>query len=365
MAARRKILRLKKLGICLSGTIIAPVFAFFIARCAPVITSAAIFCAGLNMPDGAALAIAKSKEAPAVQETSVPITDTAAVESKQSVPAGEVIMPTSTGEGNRDGKIIYKTFGKMSSEAYINLSAGQIKNCTSVPNATVAAEAAKLPEFTITANSEPQVLIYHTHATESFEPCERDYFDASYPTRSTDKSKNMVAVGSAITEELEACGIGVIHMDTLHDEASYTGSYARSAETIKSVLAEYPSIKVVLDVHRDAIESDGVRTAAVTSVNGQNAAQVMIISGCDDGTMNMPNYMQNLRLASLFQQQIENDYPSLTRPVLFDYRKYNQDLSTGGLLLEFGSHANTLEQAVYSGHLVGKSIAKALLSLRH
>ena len=90
----------------------------------------------------------------------------------------------------------------------------------------------------------------------------------------------------------------------------------------------------------------------------------MIISGCDDGTLNMPNYMQNFRLASLFQQQIETDYPGLTRPILFDYRKYNQNMSTGALLFEMGSHGNTLEQVQYSGELVGKSIARALISIK-
>lgn len=356
MAKRR---RMRKLGICFSGAVCAPVFAVFVAKCIPVISSAAIFCAGLNMPDGTVAALTRVQEA---EETkAVQIADTAALQKKETKPTQKAIAPTDVGGAKHDGQIVYKTFGRMTSTAYIDLPFGQIKNCTSVSNATVAEEASKLPEFKVTANSEPQVLIYHTHATESFEPYERNYFDASYPTRTVDKSKNMVAVGDAITEELEAVGIGVIHIDTLHDNPSYTGSYAKSAETIKSVLAKYPSIKVVLDIHRDAIEGNGVRTAAVANIDGKNAAQVMIISGCDDGTMNMPNYMQNLRLASLFQQQIEQDYPTLTRPVLFDYRKYNQDLSTGGLLIEFGSHANTLEQAVYSGHLVGKSIGRALL----
>ena len=86
----------------------------------------------------------------------------------------------------------------------------------------------------------------------------------------------------------------------------------------------------------------------------------MIISGCDNGTMNMPNYLKNFRLASLFQQQLEGDYPGLTRSVLFTYKKYNQDLTTGSLLIEVGGHANSVEQAQYSGELVGKSLANAL-----
>ena len=122
---------------------------------------------------------------------------------------------------------------------------------------------------------------------------------------------------------------------------------------------------MVLDVHRDAIQPDAnTIVAPVTTIDGKSCAQVMIISGCDDGTMNMPNYMENLKLSAALQRTMAEDYPTLARPVLFDYRKYNQDLTTGSILLEMGGHANTLEEAIYCGELVGKSLAKTLLSLR-
>ena len=90
----------------------------------------------------------------------------------------------------------------------------------------------------------------------------------------------------------------------------------------------------------------------------------MIISGCDDGTMGMPNCMKNFRFASSLQQQLEGDWQGLTRPILFDYRKYNQDLTTGSLLIEVGSHGNTLEQVQYSGQLIGDSLATLLNSMK-
>ena len=134
---------------------------------------------------------------------------------------------------------------------------------------------------------------------------------------------------------------------------------------MQNYLNQYPSIKVVLDVHRDAIEQqDGTRIAPVANVNGKNAAQVMIISGCDDGTMGYPNYFQNLKFASALQTQMETDYPGFARPLLFDYRKYNQHLTTGSILLEMGGHANSMEEVIYSGELVGKSLAKLLISLQ-
>ena len=209
--------------------------------------------------------------------------------------------------------------------------------------------------------AKPTVLILHTHATESFELSERDFYDASFSTKTTDPEKSIIAVGDKICRQLEQAGIPYIHDTLVHDYPSYNGSYQSSRETVQRILAEYPSIKIVLDIHRDGIErEDGTRLSPVAEINGKKAAQIMIISGCDDGTMGMPNYLENLKLATAFQQQIEADYPGLTRPILFDYRHYNQDLTTGSLLIEVGSHGNSLDQVKYSGELIGKVLAQTI-----
>ncbi|MEG1049872.1 MAG: stage II sporulation protein P, partial [Oscillospiraceae bacterium] len=77
----------------------------------------------------------------------------------------------------------------------------------------------------------------------------------------------------------------------------------------------------------------------------------------DNGYLNMPNYKKNLRFASQLQNSMETLYQGLTRPILFDYRNYNQQLSTGSVLIEVGSHANTLEEAQNSAKLIAYSIA--------
>lgn len=265
---------------------------------------------------------------------------------------------------NVSGNVVQTSYGAYGGNKYFNLeNSGQVMNNTSITNYNLSQEGKLKPEFKIELNGEPQVLIMHTHTTESFEPYERNFYDSSFNYRTTDSTKNVVMVADEIAKQLEQVGITTIHDSTIHDYPSYNGSYVRSAETVKAILAQYPSIKVVLDVHRDAIISEGDLMQPVATINGKKAAQVMIISGCDDGTLNMPNYMQNFRLASLFQQKMEGNYSGLTRPIMFDYRKYNQDLTTGSLLLEVGSHGNTIEQARYSGELIGKSIADALVSL--
>lgn len=275
------------------------------------------------------------------------------------------LLPYPSSLETKSGTIKQMSYAKYTGSNIINLAAGQVRNCTSVPNATLVAESKKLPDFKIATNGEPQVLIMHTHTTESYEPYDRNFYDASFNSRTTDVTKSVIAVGDAIEAELNAAGIAVIHDETIHDYPSYTGSYDRSRVTVQEILKKYPSIKVVLDVHRDAIQNtEGVRTAPVATINGKKAAQIMIISGCDDGTFNMPNYLKNFRLSSLLQKQLEGDYKGLTRPVLFDYRKYNQDLTTGSILLEMGGHGNSIDQAIYSGQLMGKALAKTLLKLK-
>lgn len=170
---------------------------------------------------------------------------------------------------------------------------------------------------------------------------------------------NMLSVGDKICEQLDKAGVAYIHDTLVHDYPSYDGSYDSSRMAVKQILEEYPSIKVCLDVHRDGIErEDGTRLAPVAEIEGREAAQLMIISGCDDGTMGMPDYMKNFHFACALQSALESDWQGLTRPILFDYRHYNQDLTTGSLLIEVGSHGNSITQAQYTGELIGKTLGE-------
>lgn len=275
---------------------------------------------------------------------------------------GEKPYPSEWSDG---GDIIRTTYGEYSGTTFFNLEKyGQVSNKTDIPNDTLYEASRCLPAFTISDTDAPQVLIYHTHTTESFEPFVRDHYDSGFNYRTTDETKNVVMVGDALQAELEAQGINVIHVRTIHDYPSYNGSYGRSRETIVPILEQYPSIKVALDIHRDAIAGEGTAYQPYVDIDGREAAQIMIISGCDDGTMDMPDYMKNFRFACCLQQQIEGDFPGLTRPILFDYRHYNQDLTTGSLLIEIGSHGSTLEQVQYAGQLVGRSLGELLCSIK-
>lgn len=267
----------------------------------------------------------------------------------------------------RGGRIIREFYGKSAAPDYITLENGaQVRNCTSLPNEELLAAADELPDIAIAQNcAAPQVLIVHTHTTESYEQTQAEEYDSAVPSRSRNAERNMTAVGEALARELSARGISVLHDGTVHDYPVYTGAYDRSEQTVLAAKADYPEIKIIIDLHRDAIENpDGTRVAPTTEINGKSAAQFMIITGCDDGRFgNMPQYMENFKLACLIQKTAEELYPGLSRAVLFDYRNYNQHLSTGSLLIEIGSHASSLDEAEYTAQLLGEIIAKAAQEL--
>ena len=209
----------------------------------------------------------------------------------------------------------------------------------------------------------PQILILHSHGSEGYTPAVDDGIVWSGDHRTTDSRYNVVRMGDAMAEVFAQAGISVLHDRTLYDYPEYAGAYDRSLAGIDRYLKEYPSIRFVLDVHRDAIETEGgSRMAPVCTVDGRQAAQVMIICGCDNGTtVRLPGWRQNLRFAAAWERSMEEMYPGFTRPVLFSYRFYNQDLTTGSLLIEIGGHGNNLNEALYAGQLAAKGLAAALL----
>lgn len=216
--------------------------------------------------------------------------------------------------------------------------------------------------FETEKTEEPQVLIMHTHTCESYLDADEGYFFESYYPRCTDSRFNVTRVGAAIADSLQEQGVGAIHDATIHDYPSYNGSYDRSLETIYSYIEEYPSIKVVLDIHRDSLGSETNKIKPAFTYKGKKGAQIMILAGCDDGTLDFPDWNYNLRFALRLQKQTETMFPGMTRPLDFGYFSYNMSVNTGSLLVEIGTDANTLEEAVYSGKLFGQSLAKVLQS---
>lgn len=220
-------------------------------------------------------------------------------------------------------------------------------------------------EYKIKKSDEPQVLIMHTHTTETYVNDDSGVYYENYTSRTTDNSKNMAEIGRIVAEKLNNAGIKTLHDTTQHDYPQYSGSYTRAAKTINSYLKKYPSIKIVLDLHRDAISAGGNdKVKLVTEINGKKAAQVMLVMGSQSGTVtNFPNWKENFKLATRLQQTIEVKYPTLARPISLMSKNYNQSLSNGSLLIEFGTDANSLDEAKYSAEMVGDSLVTLLNNL--
>lgn len=217
------------------------------------------------------------------------------------------------------------------------------------------------PQLGNVTKDDPYILIYHTHTTEGYELLDLGWYSNQYVSRTTDESKNMVRVGDELTKTLEDAGYKVIHDRNIYDKA-YNGAYDRSRVTVDKYLKQYPSIRITLDVHRDAIQYDnGTKCKPTALINGRKAAQVMIITGCEgDGVTDFPNWKQNLSFALHLQNTAQESYEGLMRPVFFCNRKYNMNVTPCSLLLEFGTDANTLQEAVYSAQLIGNSLVKML-----
>jgi len=154
-----------------------------------------------------------------------------------------------------------------------------------------------------------------------------------------------------------------VHDRNIYDYPSYTGSYTRSGEAVQDWLAEYPGIKVVIDVHRDALGENGVVYKTMAEEQGVVASQMMLLVGTDESGLEHPGWQQNLSLALYLQRVVSAAHPTLMRPVELVPQRYNQHLSPGSIILEVGSSGNTLQEALAAVRLFGASAAPALSAL--
>lgn len=219
--------------------------------------------------------------------------------------------------------------------------------------ADVQAMLQKPLSWDLTADG-PAVLILHSHGSEGYRE------SAGY--RSLDTGDNVVSVGAHLKEQLEQAGIGVIHDTTMHDQPSYNDSYIEAREAIAYYLEQYPTIRLVLDIHRDAVEmADGTQKGYTQSVDGQEVAQLMMVVGTDAGGRNHPNWEENLSLAVKLHVQLEKQNPGICRPISFRAQRFNQDLSAGGMLIEVGAAGNSREEALLGAEV----LAQGIIALAH
>lgn len=217
------------------------------------------------------------------------------------------------------------------------------------------------PFAAVLTEESPQILILHTHGSEAYTPAPDTDIVWSGEYRTTDPRYNVVKVGDEMAAAFGEAGISVLHDRTLYDYPSYSGAYDRALAAIQSYLAQYPSIRFILDVHRDAIEDgQGNQYKVVSPAGDGTAAQMTLVVGSDGSGLTHPHWMENLRLAVALQQDLLAEYPTLMRPVLLRNSRYNQHASPGSLLVEVGAAGNSPEEAALAGRLFAERMAAVL-----
>ena len=207
----------------------------------------------------------------------------------------------------------------------------------------------------------PLVLIVHTHGSESYLDNGYDFYSPDETFRSLDEEKTVVHIGEVLCEKLNSLGIRAVHDKTMYDLTDFNKSYSYSREGINRYLSEYPTIKFVIDLHRDSVfDSNGNNIKPLTVLNGKSCAQLMLVVGTNEGGSDHPNWRDNLTFATHLQQKMNDFYPTLARPINLRSAAFNQALTKGSVLLEVGSCGNTVEEAENAVLLFAQAYASLL-----
>lgn len=207
----------------------------------------------------------------------------------------------------------------------------------------------------------PVILILHTHATEAYTMTDASRYEETSAYRTDDTAYNVVRVGQAMADRLNALGIETLHDTELHDLNGYNDSYARTRETIAAYLDAYPSLQMVIDVHRDAIDAgDGTQLAMTAEINGEEYARLMLVMGTDFGGLEHPNWRDNLSLAMKLQAQGEKNTSGVFRALSLCDSRFNEHMTPNSLLIEVGTAGNTLPQALNSAEFFADVLVQVL-----
>lgn len=237
-------------------------------------------------------------------------------------------------------KVVYSR-EKLNDFDYLLQNFYQVDNTTTINSSQLNADSLLGKDMRLSHDaSTPQILIYHTHSQEGYKD--------SIPG---DAATSVVGVGDYLTKLLtERYGFSVIHHKGEYDVGDRDHAYSKAAPALEQVLAENPSIEVVIDLHRDGVRED---TRLVTEINGVEMAQVMFFNGLSRTTkMGDIDYLYNPyitdNLAISFQMQLKaaEYYPDFTRRIYLKGYRYNMHYCPKSLLIEVGAQTNTVQEAM-------------------
>lgn len=181
-------------------------------------------------------------------------------------------------------------------------------------------------------------------------------YEATGNYRTTNLNYSVARVGTELTNYLKEKGFNVTHNTTYHDYPAYSGSYARSLNTLEGLL-EGKNAQLVFDLHRDAVGSSN-EYAPTIKINDNYVAQIMFVIGTNGGGLEHPNWVQNLKMAVKIQEKANEMYPGLFRPIIIRNSRYNQHLTNGSSIIEVGATGNTMEQCILSMQCLSNVLAE-------
>lgn len=253
---------------------------------------------------------------------------------------------------------VYESLGNVLDFQYLIKNFYVVDGSTSVTEQVLNPSALLSKDVGITKKSEnPQILIYHTHSQETFADSVQG-----------DASQTIIGVGNYLTEILtNQYGYNVLHHTGVYDmengKLERSGAYNRALPAIEAILKQYPSIEVVIDLHRDGVPEN---VHLVTEVNGKKVARLMFFNGiCRDTNgelveLSNPYREDNLAFSLQMGLQLKSKYPQVFRTLYLQKNRYNQHISNRCLLVETGAQTNTLEEAMNAMEILAEILNDVL-----
>ena len=189
---------------------------------------------------------------------------------------------------------------------------------------------------------EPLVYIYNTHQTEK------------YIGNDITPTPSVLTAAYYLKDKLENNGIKTIVEESditeilKNNNWNYNQSYKASRINLEKIKKEYPSIKIFIDLHRDAVN----KNLSTVTIDNKEYAKILFVIGKEHN-----NYLQNLEFTKSINDLIEKKYPQITKGILQKEGPgvngiYNQDLGTNIILMEVGAHENTIDEVTNTLDLI-------------
>lgn len=210
-----------------------------------------------------------------------------------------------------------------------------------------------VPDINLNMND---IIIYHTHASESYTPTEKYSYKKSGNFRTLDTSRSVIRVGTELEKYMKSYGYNIIHDTTVYDYPSYNDSYNRSLDSVGKLLGKNKNTEVLFDIHRDAIADSTY--APTVKIGDEYASQLMFVIGSNGGGNKHDNWNINLKFAVKIQEKANEMYPGLFKPIILRNSRYNQQLAKGSCIIEVGATGNTLEQSLTSMKYLSKVLSE-------